>query len=301
MKRVSLSGLEVFLAITRHGSLSAAAKALGIGPPAVSHQLKALEQKLGIDLLTRTTRSVDLTEAGRALLRRAEPAFEELGAAIEDARGVGRSTSGTLRLTLPWSAYKIIIAPVLEEFQNTHPDIRIEMSFNEALVDVVREGFHAGMRLGDRLADGMIAVRLTPPLKAAYSAAPSYLTKHGRPDHPRDLLDHKCIRYRFISTNRLAEWQFREDGREFTVAPPPSLVFDGFQAVIQAAAAGHGIGWSLRGVVESELRDGTLESVLDTHTIEHPPFFLYYPEQNKRLELLRVLIDFLTATREKSP
>lgn len=295
MEKVSISSLEVFLEIARRGSLRGAARALGIGPPAVSHQLKTLETKLGVNLFVRTTRSVELTEAGRTLLKRAGPAFSDLTDALEDVRGVGGSEKGTLRLSLPWSAYKIIIEPGLAAFRLAYPDIRLDMSFNEALVDIVGEGFHAGIRLGDRLSAGMVAVRLTPLLKAAYSAAPAYLDTHGRPEKPGDLVDHQCIRYKFISTGRLAEWQFVEDGRIFGVEPGADLVFDNFQAVVNAARDGHGIGWSLRAVVEGELIGGALESVLDPYVIEHPAFYLYYPDQNRRLELLRLFTAFFRA------
>ena len=202
-----------------------------------------------------------------------------------------------MRLTLPWSAYKIAVEPVLAAFQAAHPGVRLELSFDEALVDVVRGGFHAGIRLGDRLAPGMIAVRLTSPLIAAYSASPRYLAERGRPAHPRDLFHHNCIRYRFITTNRIADWEFTEDGRTFAVDPPAHLVFDGFQSVVQAARDGHGIGWSLRAVVEDAIADGALETVLDDYVLEHPPFYLYYPEQNRRLELLRILVEFMLRTR----
>ncbi len=297
MKRIPITGLEVFLAIARHGSLRSAAQALGIGAPAVSQQLKAFERQIGVDLFTRTTRSVVLTEAGSALLGRASPAFSDIRDAIEEARGIGRTKVGTLRLTLPWSAYKIVFEPVLGAFRETYPDIQLEFSFDEALVDVVREGFHAGIRLGNRLTPGMVATRLTSPLIEAYSAAPSYLARHGCPMHPRDLHGHHCIRYRFISARKIADWVFREDGGALTVDPGASLVFDGFQAVVQAARDGHGIGWSLRAVVEQDLRAGTLQSVLDPFVNEQPPFFMYYPEQNRRLELLRVLLDFLSERR----
>lgn len=292
MERLSTSGLEVFLEIARCGSLRAAARSLGIGPPAVSHQLKSLENKLGVDLFVRTTRSVELTEAGKMLLKRAGPAFSDLTDVLEDVRGIGRSEKGVLRLTLPWSAYKIVIEPALADFRKAYPDIRLDMSFNEALVDVVGEGFHAGIRLGDRLSSGMVAVRLTPSLKAAYSAAPAYLDAYGRPAKPADLVGHQCIRYKFISTGRLAEWQFSKDGRLFGGEPGADLVFDNFQAVVNAARNGHGIGWSLRAVVEGELACGALESVLDPYVIEHPPFYLYYPDQNRRLELLRLFTAF---------
>ena len=288
-----IGGIEVFLAIVRHGSLSAAARALGVGVPAVSHRLKALERDMGVELLTRTTRSLDLTAAGQVLLEGTGPALAEVSAAIENARATGKAKSGVLRLTVPWSAYRIIIAPVLADFQQAYPEIRLEMSFNEGLVDIVREGFHAGFRLGDRLTDGMVATRLTPPLMAAYSASPEYLSAHGRPEHPGDLLAHKCIRYRFVSANRVADWLFSIDGRTVTVDPPAHLVFDDFRGVIEAARSGHGIGWSLRRVVEEELADGRLETVLDPFVIEHPPFYIFYPEQHRRLELLRLFINFL--------
>lgn len=297
MKRTPISGLEVFLSIARHGSLRSAAQAMGLGSPAVSQQLKAFERQIGVDLFTRTTRSVELTEAGSALLSRAGPAFSDIRDAIEEARGVGQAKIGNLRLTLPWSAYKIVFEPVLGEFRAAYPEIQLEFSFDEALVDVVQNGFHAGVRLGNRLTPGMIASQLTSGLREAYSAAPSYLSTHGRPTHPQDLIAHQCIRYRFVSAQRIADWNFHESGDDFTVDPPAGLVFDGFQAVVQAARAGHGIGWSLRAVIERELVDGALETVLEAFTKEQPPFFLYYPEQNRRLELLRVLVEFLKQHR----
>jgi DNA-binding transcriptional LysR family regulator len=296
MKRIPLGGIEIFLAIARAGSLRGAARSLGLGASAVSHQLKTLEQQIGVELFQRTTRSLNLTGAGRILLEEASPAFEGLSGAIEKARGAGSARSGTLRLTLPWSAYKIVIAPLLADFKASYPDVRLDMSFNEALVDVVEEGFHAGIRLGDRLQPGMIARRLTGPLQAAYTAAPSYLDARSEPETPRDLLTHNCIRYRFISTNRIADWHFRIDGEIVTVDPPPYLVFDSFRAVVQAVQDGHGIGWSLRGVVEDEIGAGALVSLLKEHTIEHPPFYLYYPEQSRRLELLRIFIDFFAGS-----
>lgn len=298
MPRVPLAGLEVFLAIVREGSLRGAARALGVGAPAVSHQLKALERRLGVDLLVRTTRSVELTDAGRRLLAGAEPAYRDLMDAVEDTQVIGRSTRGTLRLTLPRSAYKMLIAPVLADFQAAYPEVCLDLSINEGLVDIVKEGFHAGFRLGDRLTPGMVAVRLTGPLTPCWSAAPSYLDAHGRPQHPRDLLQHRCVRYRFVTANRIWDWQFMEDGQVKTVDPPTHLVFDSMQSVMQAVRDGLGIGWSLRPVIEDHLEAGTLESLLDEYVTELPPYHLYYPEQNRRLELLRVFIAFLTARRD---
>jgi DNA-binding transcriptional LysR family regulator len=297
MVRAPISEIEVFLAIVREGSLRAAARSLGVGAPAVSHRLKALERKLGVALMVRTTRSIELTEAGRTLLAGAAPAFRQLNDAIERTRVIGTSTTGTLRLTLPRSAYRIVIAPALADFQVLYPDVRLELSIDEGLVDIVREGFHAGFRLGDRLTSDMVAVRLTDPLASCYSAAPSYLDAFGRPRHPRDLLNHKCVRYRFVTANRIWDWHFVEDGQTKVVDPPTRLVFDSMQSVMQAVRDGNGIGWSLRAVIADDIEAGALETVLDAYAPTMPPFYLYYPEQNRRLKLLRLFIDFLTAQR----
>lgn len=298
MTRAPISGIEVFLAIVRAGSLRAAARSLGVGAPAVSHRLKALERNIGVDLLVRTTRSIELTDAGRRLLAGAGPAFEEIVDAIDGTRAIGKSNSGTLRLTLPRSAYKMLIAPALPDFQARYPDVCLDLSINEGLVDIVKDGFHAGFRLGDRLTKDMVAVRLTGPLTPCYSAAPSYLASFGRPEHPRDLLNHRCVRYRFVTARRIWDWQFVEDGQVKTVDPPTRLVFDSMQSVMQAVRDGHGIGWSLRAVIEDHLESGALETVLDPYVTSLPPYYLYYPEQNRRLELLRLFIDFLTSRRE---
>ena len=277
--------------------MRAAATAMGIGAPAVSHQLKSLEQTLGIKLFVRTTRSLKLTDAGRDLLAEAEPAFAQIGNAIDKSKETGNSTKGTLRITLPWSAYKIAVAPILADFQKLHPDIHLELSVSEALVDIVEEGFHAGMRLGDRLNPGMTAVRLTPPLIASYSGAPAYFEAHGRPAHPKDLIDHNCIRYRFITANKIADWGFHENGHPLSVKIPNSLVFDSFQSIVQAAVDGHGIGWSLRDVITNELLLGQLETVLDGYAAEYPPFYLYFTEHVRHMEILRIFIDFMTSRR----
>jgi len=298
MSRTPINGIEVFLTIVQEGSLRAAARVLGVGASAISHQLKALERRIGVDLFVRTTRSIELTDAGRTLLAGAAPAFNDMLEAIEGTKTIGKADTGTLRLTLPRSAYKMIIAPVLAEFQTLYPRICLDLSINEGLVDIVRDGFHAGFRLGDRLTTDMIAVRLTGPLTPCYSAAPSYLDANGRPRHPRDLLHHKCVRYKFVTANRIWDWSFVEEEQMKTVDPPTKLVFDSMQSVMQAVREGHGIGWSLRPVIQDHIDDGSLETILDGYVAKLPPFYLYYPQQNRRLEVLRLFIDFLTSKRE---
>lgn len=299
MERTPVHGIEVFLAIVQEGSLRAAAKALGVGAPAVSLQLKALEDKLGVGLITRTTRSIELTEAGRVLFDAAGPAYRDMTYAVKKTREVGGSLNGTLRLSLSRGAYMVALAPVLERFQADNPGISLELSWNEGLVDINREGFHAGIRLGDVLTPDMVAVRLTGPLASAFTASPAYLDRLGRPEHPRDLLTHRCIRYKLPTAKRIADWVFREDGQDKVIDPPARLVFDHVLGVIQAAREGHGIGWSLHATVAEHLRSGELEAVLMPYAREMPPFYLFYPEQNKRVECLRLLIDCLVAHRDR--
>lgn len=293
MSRLPVHGLEVFLAVAEQGSLRAAATALGVQPPAVSQQLKAFEEQIGVSLFSRTTRSVRLTDAGRALLRRAQPAISELGHALEEARGVGKARKGTIRITLPTIAYHMILARRLAEFQRAYPEVELELSLDEAFVDIVEQGFHAGIRLGDRIREDMIALRLTPPIKEACFAAPSYFAEHGRPREPRELLQHNCIRYRFIGSKQLAEWRFQGAHGLYSVDVTGKLIFNSFASLIAAARDGLGIGWTLRAGVEDDLASGSLESLLDDHVIEHPGFYLYFPKENARLEILRLFIDFL--------
>ena len=191
--------------------MRAAARALGVGAPAVSHRLKALEKTLGVALFVRTTRSIELTEAGRTLLAGAAPAFQEIIDAIEGTRAIGGSTTGTLRLTMPISAFKMIVAPVLAEFQTLYYPRASGWTCRPANGSSIssRRDFTQGFRLGDRLTPGVVAVR---PDRAAdallISPRRPNLQAHGRPAHPRDLLGHKCIRYRYITANRIQDWQF---------------------------------------------------------------------------------------------
>jgi DNA-binding transcriptional LysR family regulator len=300
MTKLPMSGLEVFLAVAEHRSLRGAAAALEVQPPAISYGLKRLEEQIGVTLFMRTTRSVQLTDAGRALLQRVRPALSEVGDALEQARGMGRIRKGTIRITLPYFAYELAVAPRLVAFGKTYPDVELELSFSEAFVDLVADGFHAGIRMGDHIQEDMIAVRLTPPLKVAYFASPDYLKRHGRPRQPQDLLRHNCIRYRYIATRRIAEWQFVGDGGIVAVDVKGSLTVNSTNALIHAAREGLGIGWLFRPSVAGDLRSGRLVSLLDDFAVERPGLFLYYPRAYASLEILRVFIDFLKLRRAES-
>lgn len=293
MTKLPVNGLQVFLAVAEQGSLRRAAAALGVQPPAVSYQLRAFEEQIGVAVFARTTRSIRLTDAGRALLKRARPAVAELDLALEEARGIGKARRGTIKITLPYVAYELAVAPRLAAFQNEYPEVELELSLNEAFVDIVAEGFHAGVRMGDHIQEDMFAVRLTPPLREVHFAAPAYFAKHGRPRQPQDLLRHNCIRYRYIGSNRIAEWQFRSAKGIVSVDVKGSLVVNSTSALVRAAQDGLGIGWLFRANIADDLKSGDLESVLDRHVLERPGFFLYYPRENSRLEILRIFVDFM--------
>jgi len=293
MQRVPYGHLEAFVAIAQEGSLRRAADVLGVRPPAVSYQLKSLEDWVGTPLFLRTTRSLALTDAGRSLLVRARPAMAELDGAVEDARGAGDSLKGVVRVTLPFSAHRVTLALKLAAFAETFPEIELDLSFHEGFVDLAQEGFHAGVRMGDLIHDEMVAVRLSPPMKQVVFASPVYLDAHGRPGEPADLLAHNCIRYRFIASRRFADWQFQTPQGIITVDTGGSLIVDSTAALIAAAREGLGLGWLFRPDVETEISEGHLESVLDPFAIERPGYFLYFPKANARIKAVRTFIDFM--------
>ena len=297
MRAPSTNDLTVFLAIAEQGSLRGAAKTLGIQPPSVGYRLTALERQVGTPLFTRTTRSVTLTDAGRTLLAQARPAMAALSEAVEAARSSGAARKGSLRITLPFVAYQLTIARHLAAFQRAFPEIELELSFNEAFVEVAREGFHAGIRLGDHLQQDMVAVRLTLPIKEVVFGAPAYFERAGRPERPADLLDHHCIRYRYIASNRLAEWQFKGEEGIATVEVGGSLIVNSTTALLRAVEDGLGIGWLFRPCVEEALEAGRLEAVLERYAVERPGYYLYFPRSNARIEALRVFIDFMKAAQ----
>ena len=233
--RLPLSTLEVFNAIAREGSMSAAAQALGIKRSTVSHQLKSLEDQLGTALFVRTTRAINLTEAGRALMRASGPAFEQLADGLETARSAGHSARGELKLAAPEFAYQLLIRDQLVTFQEKYPEIKLELSLSDALSDILQQGLHAGFRLGGLVAQDMIAKLLTEPLISATVASPAYLGKHGVPQTPTDLLNHNCLRYRFQSAGQLAPWAFTGPEGGYAVDAPGSLIANSMPVTIEMA------------------------------------------------------------------
>lgn len=291
--RLPLATLEVFTAIAEKGSLRAAADALGIKPSTVSHQLKALEQQLGTALFIRTTRAISLTEAGRALLRGAGPAFDQLAEAVESARSSGHAARGVLKLALPEFAYHQFVAKKIRSFCAAYPEIEVEMSMTDAYSDILGEGLHAGFRLGDRISPDMVAVRLTPRLRLGIFGSPTYFAQHGRPKTPQDLLQHSCIRYRFASAGHLASWQFASEEGEYSVAVKGALITNALPASVDLARQGLGLLYTFWDYCAEDCAAGRLEPVLDDHLPDTVGLFIYFPREYRNMMPLRLFIDHL--------
>lgn len=291
MDRADLSALQTFVAIAEQGSLRAAAKHLGVNPPAISHQLKSFEQRLGTPLFLRSTRSIALTDAGRGLLDNSRHLLGGLETALDDARQAAGAHAGRLRIAIPYRAWQLIVSPRLATFQSAHPRVELDLTVEEGLTDIVARGFHAGIRLGDHLQEDMIAVRLSQEEEAAYVAAPGYLERHGRPERPDDLLHHTCIRHRQVSSGQISPWRFAGSEEERVADVGGGLILDDLRMVVEAACQGLGIGWSLRRGVQEKLARGDLVQVLAEHTPPRPGFFLYFPTPLRKLALLRVFVE----------
>lgn len=299
MNRADLTGLRTFLAIAERGTLRAASRDLGVNPSAVSQQLKAFEDILGGALFVRSTRSVSFTDAGQDLYDRTHSLMAEIDTALDGTRRAASSASGQLRMTLPYRAWQLAIAPRMLAFREAYPEIDLDLSIDEELTDITSGGFHAGIRLGDYLAEEMIAVALTPPLNGAYVASKDYLEKHGTPEEPGDLLQHNCIRYRRISAQRIAPWLFEIDGSPTRVDVTGHLVFNDLRSVVDAALQGLGIGWTLKEGVKARIASGDLVVVLHAFTPPRPRFYLYFPKQLKNMRRLRAFIDHFAVNSKR--
>lgn len=294
--RLPLSTLEIFEAIGREGSLRAAATRLGVQPSTVSHQLKALETQLGVTLFTRTTRSITLTEAGQALFRGCNPAFDQIESAIQSARDVGRSRRGSLRITMPGFAYDMFVADKLGVFRAACPEVELEISIDETFVDLFQNKFHAGIRLGDRLDPDMIAVRISPPLELAVLASETYLEKNGRPRTPENLMNHECIQYRFRRSGNFAPWDFRGKDGPYTVNVSGKLIVNTLSTLYAAVRAGHGLGYSFSHY-RPNIADAPITPLLQSDIEPINGAFLYFPREYKSHEILRIFIDIVKAPR----
>lgn len=285
--------LRAFHLIARHGSFTRAAAELEVTASALSQTMRQLEQRIGVRLLQRTTRKVGLTEAGRQFLERITPALAVIDSALDELRQHGDRPAGTLRITVPQIVLDWLIAPMQTDFLRAWPEIRLDIDVNGGLVDLVAGGYDAGIRLGERLARDMVAVPVGGPVRSVVVGSPGYLKQHGRPQHPRDLQDHVCIRNRYISSGAIYRWEFAQRSRWFEIDVDGPLIVNDPALAIRAALDGLGLSHTVEPAVREHIAAGRLETVLDTWLPPYEGFYLYYPSRFQVPPKLRALMDFL--------
>lgn len=285
--------LRAFVAVGEHLSFSRAAELLGVSPSSLSQLVRGFEERVGVRLLHRTTRSVALTEAGETLFQRVRPAVSELGAAIGQVRHTRERPSGTVRVLAFRSAAKIYLDPMLPAFAERYPDVVLDITLDDEVVDVVAGGFDAALRIGEVIERDLIAVRLGPDLKQIAVATPDYLARYGKPEHPRDLVNHRCIRWRWTGHATPYAWEFFEKGSWFSVTVDGPLVVNDKELALRAALAGIGIGFSVEDTVADHIAAGRLVPLLQEWSAPFPGMFLCYPQQRQMAPALRAFIDTL--------
>lgn len=294
MARIDSSDLAGFLAIAKHRSFKAASVELGVTPSALSHALRTVEERLGLRLLNRTTRSVALTEAGERLFSRISPAFRDIADALEDLNTFRGKPAGTLRINSARQSARLVLIPLITKFLKVYPDIRVDLVINDALVDVVSAGFDAGVRFGETIAADMIAVPVGPRHRFAVVGSPGYFKKHKSPVTPHDLSKLPCIRYRF-SSGAMYRWEFERGGIELDIEVDGPLTLGDQDLMLEAALDGAGLAYVFEQQAEQLIAKHKLVRVLADWCPAYPGFFLYYPSRRQVPAALRAFIDFSRA------
>ena len=290
MDRDLVAHLPIFLAVARRGGFAAAAAELGMSPSAVSHAVRVIEGRLGTPLFARTTRSVALTEAGQLLKDSVASSFSEIGEAIEKLKSSAGAVTGLLRLNVPRTALSTVVTPVIAELSRRHPDLVVEIASEDASVDIVSRGFDAGIRLGEMIAQDMVAMRLTPPFRMILVASPAYLAEKGTPQTIAELKHHNCIGFRQITAGGLYDWELLDDGKDVAVAVHGTVVVTDATYAMELALAGVGIAYLMAPLAITNLASRRLVQVLSSSAIEEPGLFLYYPRRASMAPKLRAFI-----------
>jgi len=298
MSDLDLRDLAAFAAIAHTKSFRQAALDQRVSVSSLSQRLRGMEERLGVRLLNRTTRSVALTEAGELLLSRVAPALSDVRDALDRVRGLSDVPSGRLRINAPPPAVDLVLAPMVAPFLRAYPQVDLEIAAESWFVDIVAQGFDAGVRYGEHLALDMIAVPLSPPQRYAVVASPDYVARHGRPKHPKDLLDHACIRVRF-GRGTIPDWEFEKAGRELKVSPPAKLIVNYPGLAQRAARDGFGFWLTFEGYARELIASGELVSVLDDWCAPFPGPFLYYPSRRQPPPALAAFIAFVGDWRKR--
>ncbi len=301
MERGELNDLLAFEAVARERSFTRAAALLGMSPSALSHAMRGLEDRLGVRLLARTTRSVAPTEAGERLLQSLRPALSGIEEGLEALREWRDNPSGTVRITTFAYAARVVLLPKLPSFLLAHPDIRVEVNIDDGLTDIVASGFDAGIRLGEAVAKDMIAVKLGPDLRTVLVGTPEYFKRYPPPLTPNDLDRHACIGYRLTTSGGLLPWEFEKDGKEIKIYTSGPLVANDSDLPAAAVRAGAGLGYMMEHEVADEIASGKLIQVLGDWCPAFPGFHLYHPSRRQSPPALRALIAALKMSQGHMP
>jgi DNA-binding transcriptional LysR family regulator len=292
MRHVSLSDLEIFAAIARTRSFRRAAIERGVSASALSQAMRNLEDRLGTRLLNRTTRSVAPTAAGEQLLSRLGPAFSEIAQAVDHVNAFRQTPAGTVRINAPQPAVEYCLRPLFKPFLEAYPEIKLEVIADAALVDIVKEGFDAGVRFGEEMAQDMVAVPLGPSQRYVVVGSSRYLAKHGTPRQPKELLGHSCIRHRFPG-GTIFSWDFKKAGKSVTIVPEGSLTVNDGHHAVRGAIDGIGLARVLEDYVRLPLAAGEVEEVLRDWSARIPGWFLYYPSRRYVPAAMRAFLNFI--------
>ncbi|PBB64575.1 LysR family transcriptional regulator [Mesorhizobium sp. WSM4312] len=293
MPRDNLNDLTAFLAVAREKSFTRAAAQLGVSQSALSHTVRALEERLGVRLLTRTTRSVAPTEAGERLVRSVGPRLDEIEAELAALSALREKPAGTIRITAGEHAAEAVLWPAIARLMPDYPDIKVEIIVDYGLTDIVAERYDAGVRLGEQVAHDMIAVRIGPDMRMAVVASPAYLARQPKPRTPQELTTHNCINLRLPTYGGLYAWEFEKAGRELKVRVEGQLIFNTAGLRMNAVLAGLGLAYLPEDQVRAHLADGRLVRVLADWCPPFPGYHLYYPSRRQATPAFSLLVDAL--------
>lgn len=297
MSNENLNDLSAFLAVARERNFTRAAAKLGVSQSALSQTVRGLESRLGVRLLTRTTRSVAPTDAGERLIRTVGPRIDDIRAELAGISDFREKPAGAVRISADEHAAKMVLWPVLERFLPEYPDIRVEIVVDNGLIDIVAERFDAGIRAGGIVAKDMIAVPIGPDIRMVVVGSPAYLMARKRPKIPQDLTDHRCINLRLPTHGGLYAWEFEKGGKELRVRVEGQLAFNNIALILDAALAGFGLAYLAQDQVQTHLDAGCLVQVLADWCPPYPGHHLYYPSRRLQSSAFALLVDALRLRR----
>jgi DNA-binding transcriptional LysR family regulator len=293
MQRGRLDDLQAFIAVARERSFTKAAAKLGLSQSALSHTIRELEERMGVRLLSRTTRSVSPTEAGARLLHNIGSRFDEIEAEVAAVSELREKPAGTIRITATENATETILVPKLAPLLREYPEIKVEIDIDYGLTDIVAQQYDAGVRSGEQVAKGMIAVRIGPDMRMAVVGSPSYFRSRSEPKKPQDLIDHNCINLRLPSHGGVYVWEFEKSGRQLRVRVEGQFTFNATSQMLNAALAGSGLAYVPESMVQRYLANGGLKRVLDEWCLPYSGYHLFYPSRRQSSAAFARVVDTL--------